>query len=240
MLRMTQQSSPDAAKRYYSAADYYAEGQELVGEWGGRGAARLGLAGTVDKAAFDRLCDNRRPDTGRRLTPRTKDGRTVGYDFTFDGPKSVSVLYALTGDAGILDAFRAAVTATMTEIEADVRTRVRAGRRDADRPAGELAWAEFLHFTARPVDGVPDPQLHAHCFAFNATFDAAEGRWKAAQFRDVMRDMPYYQAAFHARLAAGLADRGYGIARDGDGWEVAGVPAAVREKFSRRDAQIEA
>ena len=46
MIRVTQQDSAKDAKRYYATADYYSEGQELVGQWGGRGAARLGLEGT--------------------------------------------------------------------------------------------------------------------------------------------------------------------------------------------------
>jgi conjugative relaxase-like TrwC/TraI family protein len=40
---------------------------------------------------------------------RTRADRTVGYDFTFSVPKSVSLLYALSGDQDILDAFRDAV-----------------------------------------------------------------------------------------------------------------------------------
>lgn len=69
----------------------------------------LGLAGTVDKFSFERLCDNRNPMTGEPLTVRTRCERTVGYDFTFSVPKSVSLLYAISGDQDILEAFRAAV-----------------------------------------------------------------------------------------------------------------------------------
>ena len=69
MIRITQQDSAKDAKRYYATADYYSEGQELVGSWGGKGASRLGLEGTVDKFSFERLCDNLDP-TNRR----TADG----------------------------------------------------------------------------------------------------------------------------------------------------------------------
>jgi conjugative relaxase-like TrwC/TraI family protein len=102
MIRITQQDSAKDAKRYYATADYYSEGQELVGQWGGQGAARLGLEGTIDQIFFERLCDNLNPRTGEPLTVRTRADRTVGYDFTFSVPKSVSLLYALSGDKDIL------------------------------------------------------------------------------------------------------------------------------------------
>src|SRR5687768_15518313 len=107
MLRFHQSESASDAKRYYAQADYYLDGgQETIGEWGGRAARLLGLSGTVDRASFDRLCDNLHPLTGERLTARTRSDRTVGNDITFDVPKSVSALYELTQDERIRDAFR--------------------------------------------------------------------------------------------------------------------------------------
>ena len=133
MIRISQQDSASGAKRYYATADYYSEGQELVGLWGGKGAERLGLSGTVDKFSFERLCDNLDPRTGEPLTVRTRSERTVGYDFTFSVPKSVSLLYAMSGDQDILGAFRSAVDETMREMEAEMKTRVRKGRQDKER-----------------------------------------------------------------------------------------------------------
>src|SRR5271156_1951647 len=239
MIRITQQDSAKAAKSYYATADYYSEGQELVGSWGGKGASRLGLEGTVDKFSFERLCDNLDPRTGNPLTVRTRTERTVGYDFTFSVPKSVSVLYAMSGDQEILGAFRAAVDETMREIEAEMKTRVRMGGRDEDRLTGNMVWAEFIHTTSRPVDGLPDPQLHAHVFAFNTTFDEEERRWKAGQFAEIKRDTPYFQAAFRVRLANRLQDLGFGVTRKRDDFEIAGIPADVLGRFSRRTALIE-
>src|SRR5271154_3845243 len=239
MIRITQQDNAGAAKRYYATADYYNEGQELVGSWGGKGASRLGLSGTVDKFSFERLCDNLHPGTGEPLTVRTRTERRVGYDFTFSVPKSVSLLHAMTGDQGIMDAFRGAVDETMREIEVEMKARVRKKGQDTDRNTGNMVWAEFIHTTSRPVDGLPDPQLHAHVFAFNTTWDEEERLWKAAQIGEIKRDGPYFQAAFRVRLANNLEDLGFGVERKRDDFEIAGIPADVLKRFSRRTALIE-
>ena len=239
MLRIHPMHSAAQAKGYYRQADYYAEGQELAGLWRGRGADRLGLTGPVEKAQFDALCDNRHPDTGAALTLATRSNRTVGYDFNFHAPKSLSLLQATTNDAALLRAFQESVDATMTVIEADMQTRVRKGYRDLDRTTGEMLWARFDHFTARPIGGVPDPHLHSHCFVQNMTFDREEGAWKAGQFRNVKRDAPYYQAVFHATLTAKLHDLGVPLEKTAAGWEVAGYAKATLAKFSRRTKQIE-
>ncbi|HEV8059414.1 MAG TPA: MobF family relaxase [Gemmataceae bacterium] len=240
MLRITQQNSAQGAKEYYATADYYSEGQEIIGLWGGKTAKMLGLEGTVDKQAFDRLCDNLDPRDGTTpLTVRTRSQRTVGYDFTFSVPKSVSLLYARTGDYEILDAFRSAVDETMRDIESEMQTRVRSKGRDENRQTGNMVWAEFVHTTSRPVDGIPDPQLHAHCFAFNVTHDPEEQRFKAGQFRELKRDAPYFQARFRVRLAGKLQELGFAVERKRDDFELAGVPASAIKRFSRRTDEIE-
>src|ERR1700689_71069 len=153
MIRISQQESASGTKRYYATADYYSEGQEIVGSWGGKGASRLGLEGTVDKFSFERLCDNLDPRTGEPLTVRTRTERGGGSDFTFSVPKSVSLLYAMSGDQGIMDAFRGAVDETMREIETEMKTRVRMGGLDEDRVTGNMVWGEFIQPTSRPGDG---------------------------------------------------------------------------------------
>ncbi len=151
----------------------------------------------------------------------------------------MSLLYAMSGDQGILGAFRGAVDETMREMEAEMKTRVRMDGKDEDRVTGNMLWAEFIHTTSRPVDGVPDPQLHAHCFVFNTTWDDEEHRWKAGQFSELKRDAPYFQAAFRVRLANRLQDLGFGVERKRDDFEIAGIPKDVLGRFSRRTAIIE-
>lgn len=239
MLRINVNISAQGAKSYYTTSDYYSEGQELVGVWGGQAAERLGLKGIVGKRDWDALCDNRDPDTGQRLTPRTKQVRRVGYDFNFNAPKGLSLLYGLTRDERILQAFEQSVDETMRDLECDAGTRVRRSGRNESRVTGNLVWGRFVHLTARPVEGEPDPSLHAHAFVFNLTFDPAEKRWKAAEIGNIKRDAPYFEALFHSRLAHRLAQLGLPVERTRTGWEIAGFSRTTLEKFSRRTALIE-
>lgn len=243
MIRMIQCNSAAHAKNYFSQAlskaDYYINDQELSGTLEGRLAERMGITGIAAKDSFFDLCDNVHPGTGQRLTPRTKEERVTGYDINFHCPKSVSILHALSGDDHLLDAFQQSVRATMQDIEADSKTRVRKNNAYEDRQTGELVWADFVHQTARPVEGfAPDPHLHAHCFVFNATWDEEEKQFKAARFRDIKRDMPYYQARFHKTLSDKLIKLGYQVRRTEKSFEVEGVPERVIDLFSKRTDEI--
>ena len=140
MLRIIQNNSTAGAKNYYMSADYYSEGCDIDGMWHGKAAEMLGLSGKIEKKSWDALCDNSDPRTSKRLTPRTKADRRIGYDFNFHVPKSVSLLYACTNDERLLNAFRDSVTETMTEIEAGMKTRIRKGGVYEDRVAANMVW----------------------------------------------------------------------------------------------------
>ncbi len=248
MIFINHQKSAKAAKDYYTQhiapgdGKYYTQenAQQMKGVWHGRGAEMLQLSGEVRQDDFFKLCDNVNPVTGERLTARTRDDRRVMTDMTFDCPKSVTLACEIGGDDRILnEAFRPALRETMAEIERSVQTRVRKGGRDNDRLTGNLIWAEHVHRTSRPVEGAPDPQLHAHATILNATFDPIEKQWKAVQLFDIVRDKGYYQAAFHARLASKLKDLGYSIEKDVSSFRIAGIERETVEKFSRRHGVIE-
>ncbi|MFO0944306.1 MAG: MobF family relaxase, partial [Pirellulales bacterium] len=219
MLRIIQNSHASGAKSYYGVSDYYTKDQELPGVWRGKTASLLGLHGEVKQSDWEAMCDNLHPHTGQSLTLRQKADRTIGYDFNFHVPKSVSILYVMTHDDRLLDALKDAVGKTMKDIEAEMQTRVRKNGQNENRLTGNMAWGEFIHFTSRPVDGVPCPHLHAHCFAFNTTWDNEEQAFKAGQFRDLKRDAPYFEAVFHSRLAESLGQLGLRIERHAKGWE---------------------
>lgn len=243
MIRMIQSRSAKQAKAYFSDAllksDYYVGDQELVGSFHGRLVDRLGIGQSMSKEIFNRLAENIHPLDGTPLTPRKLKQRTVGYDINFHCPKSVSLLHVLSKDDHIIDAFRKAVRETMLDMESDSLVRVRKYGRDENRPSGEWLWGEFVHQTARPVKGTaPDPHLHCHCFTFNIAWDEEERQYKAGQFRNIKRDMPYYQARFHKRLSDNLIRLGYRIHRVKKSFEIDGVPQNVIDLFSKRRDEI--
>ena len=245
MIRMFQSQTIEQAKTYFnealSKADYYIDDQELNGRFNGKLAARLEIENKIaDRKTFHQLCDNIDPRTGDNLTPRTVSNRRVGYDISFHSPKSVSILHAFgDGDEKVLTAFRQSVDETMKEIEEDMQTRVRTDGQNHDRDTGELLWTDFVHQTARPVDGqMPDPHLHCHCFTFNATWDDTEGKIKAGQFHNIKKDMPWYQARFQKRLADKLTNLGYGIRKTDSAFEVTAIPQKAIDHFSKRTNDI--
>lgn len=242
MLRMNQFRSGREVKDYYTAAleggDYYITAEQQS-QWRGELAKHLGLEGLVTRETFARLADNQHPLTGDQLTPRNNSDRTVAYDMNFHVPKGVSLLHLVSGDDRILGAIQQSTTETMREIEKLAQTRVRTQGQQSERMTGSLLWGEFLHTTTRPVEGTPDPHLHIHCFVFNATFDGVEERVKAAHFRDIKRDMPYFEAAFHSRLAWRLESMGFSVERHGEKqWDIVGIPESAKRSFSRRTTEI--
>lgn len=231
------------AKRYYSKADYYTTGnqsQETIGSWLGEGARKLGLVGRVDQKSFADLIDNINPLTGKKLTQRIKANRRVAFDITMDVSKSVSIIHALGKDARIDSAFAKAARDSIREMEEYAAARVRDHGQNTDRITGNLIIAEFKHETARPVGGVPDCHLHRHFVVINATMDEDSGQWKALENRHLKELADYFQASYHARLAANLRELGYALEAKGKCFEIRGVPSELIEEFSQRDKVIRA
>ena len=243
ILRIYTSSVSGQAKRYYiqkpTKEAYYSEGQEFTGYWGGRAASLFGLKGRVDEQSFNRLCDNQDPGTGEQLTDRMKANRRVGEDFNWNFPKSVSLVYAYTKDERILQAARQAVRDTMEEMEQMVSTRVRKdGVKDGDRLTKNWVYGEFVHLTARPVGGIPDPHLHIHCFVPNVTLDPVEKKWKAIQFGKIHDNADYFDAAVTLRLATNLKELGLEIVTTKDAFEIEGISREIIEAFSKRTKEI--
>jgi conjugative relaxase-like TrwC/TraI family protein len=229
------------ASRYYTDLardDYYTQGGEPPGEWLGQGAAALGVAGAVDAPALQNVLRGFDGAGARALAQGAGDDHHAGWDLTFSAPKSVSVLWATTGDptvrAAIQDAQRAAVAATVAFAERHCAfTRRGHDGMDRERVAG-LAVATFEHATSREQD----PQLHTHCLVANLA-PRQDGTTGTLDGRHLYRWKMALGALYRAELAAQLQNRlPVQIGRDGSSFAIRGVPEAVQHHFSKRAEQV--
>jgi conjugative relaxase-like TrwC/TraI family protein len=231
-------------KEHLSVGDYYTADQKVAGQWQGKAAETLGLRGAVKEEDFVQMCEGKHPQTGEKLTLRRNESRQqngkevanrrVFYDFMFAPPKSVS-LVALTTDSRLIEVHETAVAKAFVELEKYARTRVRKKGLNEDRPTGNVAAAFFRHDTSR----AQDPQLHTHAIVFNATQDPVESKWKALEVEDMYQARNLVDAVYNAALCKGAVELGYQIERKGKSFELAGVPRALVEKFSKRRLSID-
>jgi hypothetical protein len=106
MLTISRPLSSGQAQRYHAeeftsrGQSYYAEAENVRGEWQGRLATDLGLKGDVRAEDFAKMSEGKHPRTGEQLVEqrlpheyKTADGKTVktmghraGWDATFSAP----------------------------------------------------------------------------------------------------------------------------------------------------------
>lgn len=222
--------------------DYYSGKGEAPGEWRGRLATELGLAGQVSAAQFNALLagvDPRDPDLEQALVAGRKGERKVAaYDLTFSAPKSVSVLAAVADDGvsrHLREAHEAAVSAALEFLE-DEAARVRRGHGgEIVEKAGGLVAASYRHRMSRSLD----PQLHTHVIAANLA-PGRDGRWTSLDARPLYRMAKaagtIYQAHLRAevveRLALSWREPVKGLA------ELEGVDQGVLDEFSQRRHEL--
>jgi conjugative relaxase-like TrwC/TraI family protein len=170
------------------------------------------------------------------------DGRVIkavgGFDATFSSPKSVSVLWALTGDDRFLQAHDIAVTAALEHLErfgSTTRVRCNGGRLHPD--SNGLTVATFRQTTSRD----DDPQIHTHA-VISAKVQSDDGRWLAldARYLKLKQRMlgGLYQSVLRNELTNRLGVEWRPIVNGQT--EIAGFPAELVTVFSKRSAEIDA
>lgn len=247
MIRVTTLYASTAATtaKYYTRYLTDAPG-ELPGQWYGEQADLLGLNGTVTTEALERLLSGRDPisnvELGFELRDRTlANGKTIravaGFDATVSAPKSLSVLWALTGDAGFAEAHDVAVQAVLNHLErygSTTRIRSNGGRLHPDSKG--LIVAGFRQTTSR----ADDPQLHTH-LVISSKVQTEDGRWLALDARMLKRYQRTLGGLYQSVLRAELTSRyevAFGEIVKGQA-EIAGVPDDLLAMFSKRTVQVD-
>ncbi len=157
---------------------HWLAGDDMLGVWAGgyREGDGREIRPSVKEGQLAQLLHRQVPDTGATATFSRQRTQT-GHDFVFSAPKSVSILWALSGwetrkliDASQLRAVRAA-TALLRRFA--IKERVGKGGRNLRGAGGAIA--AFTHRKSRPArhelpselaDGIEltfaDPNLHTH------------------------------------------------------------------------------
>ena len=251
MLRMTPLENAGQAESYYAKSDggYYLDADGLHREWGGKGAALLGLSGPPDYEQVKRLIHGLDPHSGEQLTAKLIEEPHPGLGRDRERPQGRDHGAGARRHAHPRRAMGSRCEA-MADLEQYTTTRVRKGGQQDDRVTGNLVWYATEHAETRPAkeDGMPDWDRHIHFVVLNLTKDETEGEWKAVKFRPIMELRKYLDRRFDSRLSAKLVGLGYEIetswqpdrrgGRKYHSWDIHGIPQEVIDRFSRRSKEI--
>lgn len=229
--------------RHLTQNDYYCEQETVSGKWQGRGAQKMGLDQEIlaGDAAFESLRQNRHPSTGERLTPRDGASRICFYDFQCSAQKSVSIMAVTLDDERLLKAHDKAVTVAFNELEQFAATQENTALTRSNRNTGNVIAAVFRHTASRALD----PQVHTHHVVANATWDEKTNSWRALTEFEMIRAIRYAGKVYQNEMAKTCIQLGYSIDVVHDdkgrttGFEISGVSAELRERFSKRRAEVE-
>ena len=206
-------------------------------------AAALGIDITKPPTpeALDRLFEAKRGNDGGAWSAAGRD--ISAYDLTNSPEKSVTLAFTFAKT----DEERAALLQYVAQEIGWARRGD--GGKDGSEP-GEVAWASFMHFSARPTlalqdgpDGetyvvdaaVPgDPQVHIHNALFNAVVTAS-GHVGSLDTKELHGRVKEFGAYFQAYLANELDAMGIKLEYDQgeQAVAIASIPQAVRDAFSK-------
>ena len=256
MLTISKPLSAGQAQNYHQKEftakeqNYWSQRGVIAGEWQGRFAAQLGLAGAVPAEDFARLSQGQHPGTGEQLVRQRASyeyqdahGKTIktmehraGWDATFSAPKSVSLTALVGGDDRVREAHRDSVRTALEQLE--YYTQARIGGNHPPETTGKFVAAKFEHDTARPVDGYVAPQLHTHAVIFNIT-ERENGQARAIQPQSLFASQQFATAVYQSELTYRLRELSYEITVGRSGApEIKGYTQEYLDASSPRSQQI--
>lgn len=231
---------------------YYTQGNSRAGEWHGKYAAEMGLAGEVGGEAFDRLVNGQNPADGEqwikhRSTHLTASGKELAHraawDMTFNAPKEVSLTALVGGDTRVHEAHKAAVRAALDAGE--MYTQAHGREKSTAVTTGKWAVAMFEHDTARPerLDEnisnsllYPAPHVHTHAVLLNMT---GADKPRSLETGELFRVQRLMKGVYQSELKHHLRDLGYEVHEGKNGAaEIQGYSKEYLDAESLRSSRI--
>lgn len=228
---------PNREARPKSRDNYYT--RDGNGTWWSSGSSLVRSGAAIDEGTFQDLCGGFNPRTGKRLVRGAGERHRAGWDITFSSPKSFSILWAAgTAEQRAvleriqLDAVDQALELLVAERLVEVRLGAGGHRREIP---DDIIVAKFPQFTSREGD----PSCHVHCILLNVA--GALGKKFTVEPKKIFQNQLLLGAAMRSSVAERLAQLGFALREAGrDQFEIAGIPEAMIEAFSKRSQQIKA
>lgn len=243
---------------YLLAVEYMLDevGNEVTAStWEGSLAPKLGLEQGSEAKAEQMQCLAQAfsPDGKQtKLAENAGPDHKPGHDMTFNTPKSVGVAIAaamargdLKSSKELVDCCKRAVVSTLKKLEEDGIIECKRGDAGVDYHASEgLLCSVHTHLANRNLE----PHLHFHALLYNVGF--AEGKWGGIETATLYDNRFSTDKIFLAEIAKNLKEAGYGIRKkygvDGlgkqtgvDGFDIAGIPQHLLDRFSTRHQEVE-
>jgi conjugative relaxase-like TrwC/TraI family protein len=231
MLSLSTVSASHAGS-YFTQDDYYNKEQ---GQWQGKGAEALGLAGHVEKEDFKQLVQGRDIEGNDLVTNLNGLPHRGGTDATLSMPKSGSILWGVAGDERIKEAHEQAVTKALEYVEKHFsQVRITEGGITQRIDTGRMVIAKFTHETSR----AQDPSYHTHSVCLNLS-QRSDGEWRSLSNEKLYENKMLIGQIYRNELAFNLKALGYEIQPGKQGmFEVKGVDPALIKEFSGRREEI--
>lgn len=214
-------------------------------------ATRDDIRRRVYRREFARAHDSKTP-TDKELATWLAQQRgslktaVAGYEMIFAPPKSVSVAWALGDDPTrelIARLHRQAVVDALTYVEREVAFTRQGDRGEAQVDVQGITAVIFDHWDSRSGD----PHLHTHVPISTKVRRATDGKWTSLDGRTLFAANVTVSEFYNSRLRDLCGEHGATWIRKASGqgakrpvWELATVPTALVEGFSRRSRQVNA
>ncbi|WP_248747863.1 MobF family relaxase [Pseudomonas sp. MWU12-2037] len=230
--------------------DYYfkVDGDTLLAEFVGAGAAYLGLGVCPQPGDYTALMSGINPRSGASFVSNVRRGQldkgagVAGYSTSFNADKSISLLYAsLPLDQQVLieRALMEAARRTLLDFEQQGYFSYRTGGGGTESHPGNVVVACYQHFTNRNQE----PHLHIHAEIPNLIL-GKDGKWRTLDGGEIYKRQGEAAALFDCYLAEALKrdlpDVGQLLESDPElsGLRVAGITRETILQFSTRRIEI--
>jgi len=232
---------PNREARPRSRDNYYTR-DDGSGTWWSTASSVVRNGSSIDKQTFRDLCAGIDPRIGKGLVRGSGEHHRAGWDITFSTPKTFGILWA-AGSAeqrAALESIQQEAVHQALQFVVDerlVEVRLGAGGHLREAPSDILV-AKFPHFTSREGD----PACHTHCVLLNAARSSGDRKkYLTLEPRQAYAWQVVLGSAFRTALSQFLVEMGFSVRAAGrDQFEIAGIPDAMIERFSKRSQQIKA